>query len=249
MDEALAVLEETMRRFPQNEVTPNAYAEALRSAGRMDEALAVLEETMRRFPHSAVACNACAHLLAEFGRIEEAEALLKPAAQRAQLRNDWIAIHVLAMIYLRTKRVDDALRELERGVEDCKFTDVYPYFVTARPLALIAARRAEEAVRQLELLARDQSRPQEETTNIALFRIHALAEIGQTSVAQNIMGSAQIIDLALAKQKRLAIALEERYGIMSGLPAPPSKVGELDDNIIKLEFELVQPALLMSKVA
>src|ERR1041385_7853878 len=74
--EALAVLEETMRRFPQSLVTRNAYAEALREVGRRDEALVVLEETIRRFRENEVAANAYGEALREVGRYEEALAIL-----------------------------------------------------------------------------------------------------------------------------------------------------------------------------
>jgi tetratricopeptide (TPR) repeat protein len=240
-DEALSVLEETMRRFPQTEVPRNAYAEALREVGRRDEAWSVFEETMRRFPQDVVSRNAYAHALAASQRLAEAEAILLPAAKKSQTRNDWIAVHILAMAWLRSGRIAEALGEFERGLRDCTFADVRRYFVTARPLALIAARRSQEAIHELESLAAGQSLSQHEATNIVLFKAHALAEVGQQDAAKRLVSSAEIIDLAAAKQKRLAATLEKRYGLSSGVPASPAEVEKLNGDIISLESELVQP--------
>ncbi len=71
-EEALVAFAETMRRFPRNEVTRNAYAETLRELGRPEQALAAFAETMRRFPRNEVAPTAYAETLRELGRPEEA---------------------------------------------------------------------------------------------------------------------------------------------------------------------------------
>ena len=242
-DEALAAFEETMRRFPQDEVAPTARAETLRDLGRYDEALAAFEETMRRFPHDLVARSAYACILGEQGRIEEVEALLKFAVAQPRTDSDWIAAHILAMTKLRAGRIDEALIQLDRGAKNCAFRNTRAYFESARSLAILANRRAAEASKQLELLARGPLLPREEAANIVLFQAHALAEFGEPRRARMLVESAQIIVFAVAKQRRLAAALSERYGLVSGVPASAERAQQLAGDIATLEFQLACPKL------
>ena len=242
-DEALAAFEETMRRFPQDEVAPNARAETLRDLGRYDEALAAFEETMRRFPQNEVAPTARAHLLASLGRVQEAEVLLTRAVARLQTRNDWIAAHILAMARLRAGDSQAALRELNRGAEACGFPDVRLYFQTARSLALLANQRPAEAARELEAVAGSPTLEPAYRNNVVLFRAHACAEAGDPQRARTLVGTAEVVSFAIARQKRLAKALTERYGLDSGLPAPDPRARELNAEITSLEFDLVRPTL------
>ncbi len=242
-DEALAAFEETMRRFPQDEVAPTARAETLRDLGRYDEALAAFEETMRRFPHDLVARSAYACILGEQGRIEEVEALLKFAVAQPRTDSDWIAAHILAMTKLRAGRIDEALIQLDRGAKNCAFRNTRAYFESARSLAILANRRAAEASKQLESLARGPLLPREEAANIVLFQAHALAESGEPRRARMLVESAQIIVFAVAKQRRLAAALSERYGLVSGVPASAERAQQLAGDIATLEFQLACPKL------
>ena len=242
-EEALAGFEETMGRFPHDAVAPNARAETLRDLGRYDEALDAYQETMGRFPHDEVTPNAYAHLLGQLGHLGRAEAMLGPAAARAQTRGDWIAKHTLSLAQLRAGQVERALVELERGARSCAFRDIRGYFETALPLALLADRRATEAARRLEALAKTPALTREKRANIVLFQVHALAEAGDTRRARELVTSAEVIDFAAARQRRLAAALSERYGLVSGAPASAAKEMELSEEITTLEFELVRPRL------
>jgi tetratricopeptide (TPR) repeat protein len=247
-EEALGIFAETMQRFPNNEVAPNAYAETLRDLGRGEEALRVFAETMQRFPHSAVTRNAYAHLLAERREFTEVERLLLSAAKRSETREDWIASHILAMAWLKAGRVEDALAEFERGARFCSVPNEKRYFITGQSIALLAARRADEAAQKLQDIAKDSRLPREEATNVTLFHVHALAEAGRPKTARDILESAKIIDFAAAKQKRLAAALNERYGLSSGIPASAMNAERLNEDIATLEFELARPNLRKSLV-
>jgi predicted Zn-dependent protease len=239
-EEALEVFKDTMTRFPQDEVAPTAYAGTLRDLGRREEALEVFKDTMARFPQNEVVPNAYAHLLIEMGRILEAEQILFPATQRAKTRNDWIAVHVLAMAKLRSGFPEGALSEFERGVRHCKFPDSLRYFISGRSLALIATKRAKEASQILEKLAKDPALPREEVTNIILFEAHALAEAGDVQRAKSLLESAEIIDFAVAKQKRFAKVLSERYSLGANTPTTRT-AQQLSAEIEALEFELATP--------
>ncbi len=224
----------------------NVRAETLRDLGRYEEALTTFQETMRRFPRNEVAPNAYAHLLAELGRLPEVEARLAPAAQRLRNGGDWIAAHILAMARLRAGHTKEALAELERGAQFCPFPERRKYFITALPLALLADQRAAEAARQLETIAKDPTLSHVNAANIVLFQAHALAESGQNQHAQTLVESAQIIDFATARQKQLAYALIERYGLAGGPPAAGASAQQLSEDIAALEFELVGPKLRRS---
>jgi tetratricopeptide (TPR) repeat protein len=224
----------------------NVRAETLRDLGRYEEALTTFQETMRRFPDDEVAPNAYAHLLAELGRLPEVEARLAPAAQRLRNGGDWIAAHILAMARLRAGHTKEALAELERGAQFCPFPERRKYFITALPLALLADQRAAEAARQLETIAKDPTLSRVNAANIVLFQAHALAESGQNQHAQTHVESAQIIDFATARQKQLAYALIERYGLAGGPPAAGASAQQLSEDIAALEFELVGPKLRRS---
>ena len=242
-EEALAAFEDTIHRFPQNEVAPNARAETLRDLGRHEEAIAAFKDTMRRFPRNEITRRAYAHLLGSRGAIAEVEELLAPAVTRLRTRGDWIAVHILAMARLRAGRVDEALADIERAVQSCTSREQRRYFETARPLALLAKRQAAEAAQQLATLAAISTLPREEKTNIVLFQAHALAEAGQTRRARDLVESAQIVDFAAARQRKLAEAITERYGLVSGVPASDARADELSGTISTLEFDLVRPKL------
>jgi predicted Zn-dependent protease len=109
--EALAVFEETMHRFPHNEVARVAYAELLRDLGRKDEALNVFEETMHRFPQDEVARNAYAELLREMGRKDEALNVFEETMHR--FPHNEVARNAYAELLRDLGRKDEALNVFE----------------------------------------------------------------------------------------------------------------------------------------
>jgi hypothetical protein len=199
---------------------------------------------MRFFPRDEVTRNARADLLGSIDRFDEAEALLSLAVKRPRSRNDWIAMHILAMLRLRAGRSEQALADLDRGARSCTFRDQRRYFINARPLALLAMRRAVEAAVELQALAQQAAVGSGERTNILLFEAHARAEAGEQHRARELVESAQVIDFPAAKQKRLASALVEQYGLEAGIPASGARARRLSSDIAALEFELVRPRLL-----
>jgi hypothetical protein len=53
--------------------------------------------------------------------------------------------------------------------------------------------------------------------------------------------SAQIIDFAAARQKRLAAALTERYGLVPDAGLSAARVQQLSKDISTLEYDLARP--------
>ena len=243
-DEALAAFDQIIERFPENVVARNARAETLRALGRPNDALAALEQTIERFPENVWARNTYAHHLAVLGRIDRAVAILSPAAAQPKTRGDWVAKHILAMVWLRTGRFDDAYASLDDGVKRCPFMDVQVYFRTARPIARLAARQAAEAVEEFEALAVDTTLSETQATNVILLRAHAFAEVGDRERARRLIDeAATVVDFEEARQQ-LAGALRQRYGLGEGEAASGALADRLDEEITGLEIEIENPLRL-----
>ncbi len=73
---------ETIRRFPDNDVSRSILAELLRDKGETGEAETLLRETMRRFPDDAHCRTILAQLLRDKGEKGEADALLRETLER-----------------------------------------------------------------------------------------------------------------------------------------------------------------------
>ena len=238
-DEALAMFRETMERFPHNEVAPNAYAETLREMGLMREALVVLRETASRFSHSEVTRTALADLLITMGDVANGKALLAVAAKRLQFRGDWIALHVLAMGYLRRGDTASAIQMLSRGKAECPFNDVVLYFKTALALALIMDRNAKQALAELAFDLKTPTGSTPETVTRLLVRAHALGECGDIEETQGELLEIKGNFFLSTKQAELADVLLMRYANpATGVP----RLFAANDNIFRLEFELMRVA-------
>lgn len=105
-EDALSVLWETVRRFPENAVVRTRLAGLLRSKGRTALAEAVLRDTMRDFPRTNVCRNALAELLRETGRATEAEKLLRDTMR--DFPRDVYSRNALADLLRETERAPEA---------------------------------------------------------------------------------------------------------------------------------------------
>ena len=201
---------------------------------------------MRRFPQNAVASSARSHLLIQLGRYSEAETLLAPSVSRLSTSDDWVAAHILAMADIKRGRTQEAISRLEHGANSCAFHKQRLYFETALSFALLKDKRPGEAHDKLAELSETFGTDRRQTTNITLLRIHALAEIGDTGKAKDLIENAEIIDFAAARQKKLASALTERYALSSHSAPAKERSLALEQDISDLELELVLP--VQSKV-
>jgi tetratricopeptide (TPR) repeat protein len=236
-EEALEVFRDTMGRFPHNEVAPNAYAETLRDLGRPEEALDAFREAMERFPHNEVARNACANLLMVIGQKQEAEELLLPAVKRLQSRNDWIALHILAMGDLRRRATGSAVKMLRRGSNGCPFRDVNRYFRNALGVALIMDRKAREALVELESIVRESPAPFQKATAL-LVKAHALGECGDVRSTDTELSKIKEQFTLTPTQRHLSDSILATY-VNRSSPLSGRALGAANDNIFALEFELM----------
>ena len=115
LDDALAQYEETIQRFPNNEVAGCGRAEVLRGLGRLDAALTQYEETIQRFPNDAVAGNGRAEVLCELGRLDDALGQYEEMIQR--FPNNEVAGNGRAEVLRELGRLDDALAQYEETIQ------------------------------------------------------------------------------------------------------------------------------------
>ena len=146
-DKALAVYEETMARFPNDEVARGGYAEVLKSMGDFDKALAVCEETTARFPNNEIARNGYAGILILFNRFDTARSLLSDA--RLKTKQDWIDYHLIAMSYIKSEEIDEAIRRLTYGLKHTPWPTQKNYFLSALAVAKIRTKEFDEVVKIL----------------------------------------------------------------------------------------------------
>ena len=105
LDQALAMYEETMNRFPDYVVTRNGYAEVLKGMGRFEQALTIYEETMNRFPDDVVARTGYAEVLKGMGRFEQALTIYEETMNR--FPDDVVARSGLASLFMFMDRFEE----------------------------------------------------------------------------------------------------------------------------------------------
>lgn len=138
-DEAIALSEEGLKRFPENKVLVNNLAVNLDGAGRYEEAVALLQRRLKAHPKYAGGHYHLGILYRKLGRIEEALRHLGEAA-KLEPRN----LHSLtasADCLLRLARPEDALQPLEAALR------LNPWHVRAlalKTVALAGAGKSEE---------------------------------------------------------------------------------------------------------
>ncbi len=115
-EDALAVLWESVRRFPESPVVRTRLAGVLRSKSRTALAEAVLRDTMRDFPRNAVCRHALSELLRETSRAPEAEKILRDA-MRDFPRNAYFR-NTLAELLRETGRAPEAEQLLRETMRD-----------------------------------------------------------------------------------------------------------------------------------
>lgn len=117
-DDALAVLWETVRRFPEDPVVRNRLAGVLRDNSRTALAEGVLRETMHDFPGDTYSRTALAELLRESDRPDEAELLLRETIR--DFPGDAVCRGTLAVLLKKSGRKSEAEEFLREAI------DVFP---------------------------------------------------------------------------------------------------------------------------
>ncbi|HZG54171.1 MAG TPA: tetratricopeptide repeat protein [Pyrinomonadaceae bacterium] len=237
-DDALTVYRETIERFPNNEVARGGYAEVLKAMGRFDDALTVYRETIERFSNDEVARNGYASVLMLMNRFSEVPALLP--GTRLSSKEDWIAYHIVAMSYLRSGEIDEAIRRLAYGLQNNPWVTDKFYFANALALAKIKKRQFDEVLEVLptNVIGLDVFQKQ---TRLVLVG-HSQAALGKKEEAAQTL--AQLEQATNPRVIGLKEAIARRYDLkrQSAPSLSPDEEDLLEKKIYEEEFFLAMAA-------
>jgi tetratricopeptide (TPR) repeat protein len=237
-DEALSIYEETMSRFPNNEVARSGYAEVLKAMGRFDEALAAYEETMSRFPSNRIIRTGYASVLMLVNRFEEVRSLLSGMGPSS--KDDWIDYHIIAMSYLKSGDIEEAIQRLTYGQKNAHWPTVKNYFAIALGLAKIKKKQFAEVLDVLpsNVISLDVFQRQ---TRLALIG-HSQAALGkQDEAVQTLAKLEQSANPRIIILKE-AIARRHSIGRHSNISLSTVETSVLDTRIEEQEIFLAMAA-------
>jgi tetratricopeptide (TPR) repeat protein len=172
LDEALEAFNAVIERHPEDVFAETGRAEVLKAQGRLEDALIAYSEITAKHPNDAVARNGRSCILASLHRFEEALEGL-PALNPVGLE-EWIGFHIRGVVLMRRRRIDEAVKIFQQGVDEAPFASCVPYFQASLAVALIRQEKYRDANRILSKIDNPNLQPQVET-----FRIHACGEEGE----------------------------------------------------------------------
>ena len=152
--------------FGGDVVAQNGRAEVLKAQGQLGEALSAYDAVRRQHPENVVAICGRASLLVLMQRWEAALAELDLAEQGRGA--DWIAQHIRAVVYLRTKRRDAARSILSNGAVNCPESEQRDYFRATLAQMMVAEGELESARELAEQLTYSRF---DKTKNVLLTHI------------------------------------------------------------------------------
>ena len=237
-EEALAAYDRAVEDFPHDAFARNGRAETLRARGRFEEALAAYDRTVEDFPHDAFARNGRAVVLIDLGRFDEARNTLRSATDKGITATDWVAIHVLSMIELRSGATQRLAADLHRYANTCPFIDQRRYFETSLAVVRLSLRQIKEARRTIGELSRRTDFDRDEQAALKLMEAHAEAADGDLVAARESIASASnIVPLEEFRLRQLRRQIESRFGI-GDRPAPikPADIAAEDRKLVRLEI-------------
>jgi tetratricopeptide (TPR) repeat protein len=126
LEQALEAYDLVRSQHPGDVVAQNGRAEVLKAQGKLDLALETYDFAITQHPRDIVAQTGRASLLAAKGQWMAALESLKSLKEKQDL--DWIAQHVLAVVYYQTGQHDEARSILNNGVTNCPQSESRDYF-------------------------------------------------------------------------------------------------------------------------
>jgi tetratricopeptide (TPR) repeat protein len=168
-DKAIESFSRAKRVAPTDAGAIAGLADLFRMAGRRSDAIANYRELLKLQPGNVTAMNNLAYMLAEDGiSIDEAQGLAEGALQKAP--NNIMFRDTVALVYLRKKQNDSALRQFNRIVRESPNDPLFHYHYG---LALIESGQPQKAKLELEAALRN-SPPMDIRQGLddALSRVH-----------------------------------------------------------------------------
>jgi tetratricopeptide (TPR) repeat protein len=172
LEDALREYEAIVNEFPQDVVARNGRAEVLKGMGRLEDSLREYEATVREFPQSVFARAGAASVCVMKADYERANAWISPLVDAEQV--NWVGLHILGMVRLRTGRAAEAIALFERGLRDGPFED-RRFFRSGLAYARLLEHDLNRAAKILE---------DEPSVVSKVLQIHIYGELKQTERAR-----------------------------------------------------------------
>ena len=172
LEEALREYESTVKEFPQDVFARTGRADVLKGMGRLEEALREYESTVKEFPQNVFARTGAASVCVLMADYELANVWIGPLVNAEPV--NWVGLHILGMIRLRTDRAAEAVALFERGLLDGPF-EQRRFFQSALAYARLLAHDLGHAAKLLE---------DEPSVVSQVLQIHIYGELAQTERAR-----------------------------------------------------------------
>jgi len=145
-EKAIESFSQAKRVAPTDPGAVAGLADLLRMAGRRSDAMANYRDLLKLEPGNATAMNNLAYMLAEDGtNIDEAQGLAEGALQKAP--NNPMFRDTVALVYMRKKQNESALREFDRIVRESPEDPLFRYHYG---LALLESGQPQKAKVELQ---------------------------------------------------------------------------------------------------
>lgn len=193
-------------------VISTTQAQTFKAMGRFDEALAVYQETMTRFSSNRIVRTGYASVLMLMNRFSDVRALLSETPLSS--KDDWIDYHIIAMSFLKSGNIDEAIRRFAHGLENNPWLTNKNHFATALALANIKKKQYAEVLEALptNVIGLDIFQRQ---TRLALIG-HSQAALGRKEEAVQTLAELEqavnprIINLKEAIARRYELTRQDR---------------------------------------
>jgi len=222
LEDSLREYETTAREFPRDVVARNGRAEVLKRMGRLEDALREYETTAKEFPHNLVARNGAASVCVLKADYDSATAWIGPSVDAEPV--NWVGLHIMGMIRLRTGHATEAATLFERGLRDGPF-ESRGFFRSGLAYARLLAHDLNQAAKILE---------NEASVVSKVLQIHIYGELHQEERAR------QAYDVVRPNRNPRVIELTGELVARARLEKRPST--RSDQWVLDREFELLLAA-------
>jgi tetratricopeptide (TPR) repeat protein len=222
LEDAFREYDATVKEFPQDVVARNGRAEVLKGMGRLEDAFREYETIAKEFPQDAFARNGAASVCVLKGEYDSAAKWIGPLVDSGP--PNWVGLHIVGMIRLRTGDTAKAVELFERGLRDGPFED-RPFFRSGLAYARLLSREIHQAAEILEGEASVVSK---------VLQIHIYGDLDQTERAR------QAYDIVRSNRNPQVIELTAELAARARLESRPRT--RSDQWIQEREFELLMAA-------
>ncbi|CAG0959254.1 hypothetical protein PHYC_00631 [Phycisphaerales bacterium] len=228
LPEALAEYRKAGQAFPGCAMFRSGAAHILKLMGRLHDALAEYEQYLLEFPNDEYLSSGRISCLLLLGSSDAVRGLcpLPADLKLVSSQADWIAIHMLGMLELRSGDYAAALRIFSAGKHYCEWADTRAYFAMALAATYVRQRQwlaARNALNGIDAIKAD------------VLRLHVSCAAEDVASARKLfarLGRSTDVPLANARD-----TIARRYRLTSG-----SEAVATDDDVFESEARLLLAA-------